>query len=388
MVSRQAVLTECAEHLPELLPWANWCYGHHPFLWHPLGCLTSELGVQQGDPLGPLLFSLVLNILVTAISTRDECAGLNFHAWYMDDGALAGQKSSVMNVWALLQELGPPLGLHVNISKCEVFIQNSLDIFPAGIKKSNKPNIEILGSPIGDADFCHQFISRKRSEAQNLLSKLADVGLVDPQVALTLFHICGGFCRLAHLSRTCTPPPSLSREALKLYNLDVCRCFSSCTAVDTSDTAWRQAILGLSKGGLGLRSLYQHSPAAYIASICSAGFGSETNPHLCSAVADYNSAVPPDKALQIHSLLSASLVSQKELSSTLDTCMFNLLLETSSDADQARLLSVSAPHASSWLSVPPSLGLGLHLDAPVHQMVAWYGHFPGIPVCTLPWQCS
>ena len=90
----------------------------------------------------------------------------------------------------------------------------------------------------------------------------------------------------------------------------------------------------------GLRSLYQHAPAAYIASICSAGFGSETNLHLCSAVADFNSAVPPDKALQIHSLLSASLVSQKEISSTLDTCMFNPLLETSSTADQARLPSV------------------------------------------------
>ena len=138
MVSRQAVLTV---HFPKLLPWANWCYGHHPFLWHPSGCLTSELDVQQGDPLGPLLFSLVLNILVSAISTRDNFAGLNFHAWYMDDGALAGPRSSVMNVLALLQELDPPLGLHVNIHKCEVFSQSSLDIFLAGIKKSNNRNI-------------------------------------------------------------------------------------------------------------------------------------------------------------------------------------------------------------------------------------------------------
>ena len=111
--------------------------------------------------------------------------------------------------------------------------------------------------------------------------------------------------------------------------------FYSCTAVDISCTAWRQAFLDLSNGGLGLRSLYQLAPAAYIASICSAGFGSETNLQHYSAVADFNSAVPPDKALQIHSHLSASLVSQKELSSTLDTCMFNLLLETSSNANRA-----------------------------------------------------
>ena len=126
---------------------------------------------------------------------------------------------------------------------------------------------------------------------------------MDPQVALTQLRKCGGFCRLTHLSRT--TPPSLSREALQLYDLDVRRCFSSCTAVDISDTAWRQAILGLCKGGLGLHSL--HAPAAYIAFICSAGFGSETNLHLCSAVADFNSAVPPDKALQIHSGPSLSI---------------------------------------------------------------------------------
>ena len=66
---------------------------------------------------------------MSAISTRDDCAGLNFHAWYMDDGALAGPRSSVMNVLALLQELGPPLGLRVNIHKYEVFSHSSLDIF-------------------------------------------------------------------------------------------------------------------------------------------------------------------------------------------------------------------------------------------------------------------
>ena len=163
----------------------------------------------------------------------------------MDDGALAGPRSSVMNVLDLLQQLGPPLGLHDNIRKCEVFSQSSLDIFPAGIKMSNNPNIEILGSPIRDADFCHQLISHKRSEAQNLLSKLVDVGLVDPQVALTLLRMCGGFCWLVHLTRT--TPPSLSGAALQLYDQDVRRYFSSCTAVDTSDAAWRQAILGLSK---------------------------------------------------------------------------------------------------------------------------------------------
>ena len=46
---------------------------------------------------------------------------------------------------------------------------------------------------------------------------------------------------------------------------------------------------------------------------------------------------------------------------------------TSSPANKARLLSASAPHASSWLSVTPSLGLGLHLDPAEFQIaVMWW----------------
>ena len=58
MVSCQALLEKCATHFPGLFPWVSWCYGQHPSLWHPMGVLSSELGVQQGDPLGPLLFLL------------------------------------------------------------------------------------------------------------------------------------------------------------------------------------------------------------------------------------------------------------------------------------------------------------------------------------------
>ena len=76
--------------------------------------------------------------------------------------------------------------------------------------------------------------------------------------------MCGGLCMPVHLS--CTTPPKLFGAAFQMYDQDVRRRFSSCTAVDTSYAAWRQAIVGLSKGGLGLRSLYQHTPTAYVAS--------------------------------------------------------------------------------------------------------------------------
>ena len=46
---------------------------------------------------------------------------------------------------------------------------------------------------------------------------------------------------------------------------------------------------------------------------------------------------------------------------------------TSSPANKARLLSSSAAHASSWLSVVPSVGLALQLDSSeFHTAVKWW----------------
>ncbi|KAL5487296.1 hypothetical protein EMCRGX_G019879 [Ephydatia muelleri] len=138
-----------------------------------------------------------------------------------------------------------------------------------------------------------------------------------------------------------------------------------------SDTAWQQAQLSPSRGGLGFRSLSHHSSAAFI-SLCSSGFGLQSSHHLSQAIETFNSLVSPADAVSVESLLTSS-VSQKYLSGKLDDRVFNILLNSSSVADKARLLSVSSPHAASWLSVVPSENLGLHLDPPVFQVaIKWW----------------
>ena len=152
----------------------------------------------------------------------------------------------------------------------------------------------IMDIPIGDKGFCSAFISRKQSEARPLLERLEEVGAVDPQVALTLLYMCGGFCRLAHLARA--TPPSLAMTSLQLFDeVDLFHC----TAVDTTDVAWQQAQLSLSRGGLGMRSLFLHSPAAFIASLCSSGYGSPSNHHLSDAIQTFNESVSPSDAIQL-----------------------------------------------------------------------------------------
>ena len=98
---------ECRAHFSELFQWAAGCYGDHSLLLSAMGTLRSESGVQQGDPLGPLLFCLVLHKVVTAIAADSICSQLSFHSWYMDDGVIAGPKQAALQAlhWVFLSIL-------------------------------------------------------------------------------------------------------------------------------------------------------------------------------------------------------------------------------------------------------------------------------------------
>ena len=283
---------------------------------------------------------------------------------------MAGPRSSLCRILSLLQEEGPALGIIVNLPKCEAFSRHGLDMFPLRMKKSDKPSLEILGIPIGDQEFRSSFISKKHTKAKILLSLLEEVGIVDPQVALILLRLCGAFCKLVHLARA--TPSTLASKVFALIDDDIRMTFCRCIGVDMSDTAWQQAQLSPSRGGLWFRSLSHHSSAAFISSLCSFGFGLQSSHHLSQAIETFNSLVSPADAVSVESLLTSS-VSQKYLSGKLDDRVFNMLLNSSSVADKARLLSVSSPHAASWLSVVPSENLGLHLDPPVFQVaIKWW----------------
>ena len=253
---------------------------------------------------------------------------------------------------------------------------------------SDKPNLVILGAPIGNKEFCSSFVSKGLKNVAGLWSQLEEVGLIDPQVALILLRLCGAFCKLVHLTRATST--SLIKDALAVFDAGVRRTFCLCTGVDASNDAWQQAQLSLGKGGLGLRSL---SPAAFIASVCSAGYGSHSTTHLSQAIDMFNGLVASSDVISVENLLSSSSVHQKALSEKLDDHQFNLLLNCSSVADRARLLSVSSPFAASWLSVIPSEGLAWATLDCSHfpgclKVVAWFRYLRGFPVFLVPRKCT
>lgn len=125
-----------------------------------------------------------------------------------------------------------------------------------------------------------------------------------------------------------------------------------------------QIKLNIGFGGMGLRATFDHHPAAYLASISAAipGIDFSDIPFEESATRGFF-----DSARYLLSISKPSSVSldvpaavppQKTLSSYINAYLHEDLMRNLDDEGKARLLSISARYASSWLSALPLAFLG------------------------------
>jgi hypothetical protein len=115
LVNRETMFAEVREHCPSIAAWVEYCYKAPAVLYLQQHSLFSSCGVQQGDPLGPLNFSLPLQKFILRI--KELCPNLHLNVWYLDDGTLIGKKADLLKVLQLAQTEGPAYGLILNLPK-------------------------------------------------------------------------------------------------------------------------------------------------------------------------------------------------------------------------------------------------------------------------------
>jgi len=110
---RDSLLEAVARDIPELYRFAHAAYSNRPLLRYGSNIIRSEEGTQQGDPLGPLEFCLVVQPIL--IKLRSD-----LRIGYLDDLTLGGSKETVAADVHLIAQEAKNLGLLLNRSKCEI----------------------------------------------------------------------------------------------------------------------------------------------------------------------------------------------------------------------------------------------------------------------------
>jgi hypothetical protein len=151
-VKRQCFLDEVYRLFPEISSWVEYVYGCSALMFTGDDICYSHIGVQQGDPLGPLLFCLVLALLLTELSKSYQVQGLSVSNFaFLDDLTLlfSSIPEGIEGI-IRVKSMGPKYGLLVNnktllYQPCGLTADSIELCMRSGIKLCNEDGVKLLG---------------------------------------------------------------------------------------------------------------------------------------------------------------------------------------------------------------------------------------------------
>ena len=381
-IRRDKVLEAARESIPELFHYVFSCYSAPSTLFLHGTTLQSAEGVQQGDPLGPLLFCLTIHPLITPLKSE-------FRVFYLDDGTIGGAEEEVLRDLQYIECQAAHLGLFLNHAKTELICEE-----PAGdlllqaapdLCQVKPENATLLGAPIGQLKSINSAISSRLQALKTMGSRLPHFHRQD---ALLLLRQSFAIPKILYTLRTA---PCCISPVLASFDQELRSILTSILNVSLDDhSAWIQATLPVRAGGLGIRRATQLAPSAFLAS--AAGCKDLLN----QIIPNRLKGTPPPYTLEVRNEWQQGhqhtppptpvKQQQKEWDKPHIEATQQGLLDSAADPrTRARLLAVQAKESGAWLNALPVPSLGLRLDDEVVRIAA--GLRLGVPLCR-PHVCS
>jgi hypothetical protein len=365
-IRRDKILSVVRRRVPELYRFSWQAYASDSFLFFGDTTIMSATGVQQGDPLGPALFSLAIDEAVRSVST-------DLNIWYLDDGTVGGAVEDVVSSLVGIIPAFADMGLEINDAKCEVFLLNCSRqqegeylakirrVLPA-VRFPEAACRHLLGSPLTS----EAIVPSLRAKLETLSSMRDRLQCLDAHQAFTLLKNCLAVPKLQYLLRTC----DAYNHAADLGMLDdvIRDAVQMILNVHTSDQQWSQATMPVRLGGIGIRRLVDIAAPAYISSL---HFTAELVSSILSNLPELEGTAKLEAAVQHwkgyvgteETPDEEEASKQKAWDSIGSQLQQSSLLDNADQITRARLLAAASKESGVWLHAVPVPSMGTHLDS-------------------------
>ena len=199
---RNVFLKACFLRAPTRYQLAHHAYAAPSDILFGSDIIQSQTGIQQGDPLTPLLFALGVDEVARNVSTP-------LNIWYLDDANLGGSFDCVRKNLDFIIPALSHIGLYINPDKSDIInigctpdefelaIRCINGVLP-GVRVTHPANLQILGSLILESGIKNT-LSKKRSMISQMFSRLL---LIDSHPALFLLLNCFSIPKLLYILRS------------------------------------------------------------------------------------------------------------------------------------------------------------------------------------------
>ena len=160
-------LKATCEFIPGNADFNSFCFSQHKPLFYNNAIIQSESFVQQGDPLGPLLFSLTLWPFIQKIKT--SVLILLQHTGYLDYGFMAGSGDQIKQTLEIAANEAPDRGLILRKDKCELWSIEDLPSDDHAVRKNLGNGFEVQGAAVGS--FFASCLKRRVQKDLSILGK-------------------------------------------------------------------------------------------------------------------------------------------------------------------------------------------------------------------------